>query len=42
MAAVFAFVDESYLHNTHAHEYSYVAKGEEHIKRTGDKGSIKI
>ena len=35
---VFAWMDESYVHNTHSHEYSYVAEGEEHIERTGSKG----
>ena len=34
---VFAWMDESYVHNTHSHEYSYVAEGEEHIERTGSK-----
>ena len=35
---VFAQMDESYVHNTLSHEYSYVAEGEEHIERTGSKG----
>ena len=35
---VFAWMDESYVHNTHSQEYSYIAEGEEHIERTGSKG----
>lgn len=35
---VFAWMDKSYVHNTHSHEYSYVAQGGEHIERTGSKG----
>jgi hypothetical protein len=35
---VFAFADESYVHNTHALDNSYLQKGKEHIGRTPSKG----
>jgi transposase len=35
---VFVSTDESYIHNTHAHDYSYVQKGKEHIGRKSSKG----
>jgi ribosomal protein S19E (S16A) len=35
---VFVFIDESYVHTTHAHDHSYLQKGKEHIERTSSKG----
>ena len=35
---VFAFTDESYIHNTHAMDHSYVQQGKEHIARSSSKG----
>jgi transposase len=35
---VFVFEDESYVHNTHAAEYSYVREGENNIGRKSSKG----
>jgi hypothetical protein len=35
---VFVFTDESYVHNTHALDHSYLQKGKEHIARSSSKG----
>jgi transposase len=35
---VLVFTDESYVHNTHALDHSYLQKGKEHIERSRSKG----
>jgi hypothetical protein len=35
---VFVFTDESYVHNTHALDHSYLQNGKEHIARSSSKG----